>query len=87
MPFSIDHWIKQFPTVANDRQWFFVRGFGRVNFLQVRFDKEHKVLYLAGECHGGITKTSYGNRLDFFQPGTVEFCGPIKMPPDYVAGH
>jgi hypothetical protein len=89
-------WTTEQPTAADDGKWYFVRNvIGQVKIRQIRASTKvsanaamraagtDKELYLCPETHDGITKTSYGTRLDFFVKEQLEFCGPIEMPPDY----
>lgn len=89
-------WTKERPKREDAGKWYFVRNaIGHIHFRQIRLQTkgqttvqqraagEDKDIYLCPETHDGITKTSYGTRLDWYPEGTIEFCGPIEMPPDY----
>lgn len=82
--FSINSWTKEWPTKENGGQWFFVRAFGKTEPIEIRVDENSGQIYLSPTCHSGIEKSSFGTLLALYPKGTIEFCGPIQMPPDYV---
>lgn len=85
--FSIKNWTKELPTKSDVGKWFFIKNkIGNIYIRQIRFQEEIGDIggiYVCPECHDGITKTSYGIHLSFYKENSIEFCGPIQMPPDY----
>lgn len=85
---SIYEWSHHFPTKEYDGKWFFVRreikvGVFKIDFMEIRVDKITEELYLCQPCNGGIEKQSFGVKLKFYTTGSILFCGPIQMYPDY----
>jgi hypothetical protein len=81
--FSINSWTKEWPTLRNVGQWFWVRAFGKTFPKEIRCDGRGTI-YLADVCYEGVEKKSYGIMLKLYGEGSIEFCGPMQMPPDYV---
>jgi|SRR5579862_5874022 len=93
-------WTDTRPTKENDGQWFFMRN-KTTQYLYMRqvrtqtkvsasvkdrAEGTDKDVYLCDVCHEGMTFTAYGTPLNWYSPGSIEFCGPIEMPPGYKPG-
>jgi hypothetical protein len=81
--FSIYKWSDEWPTTENKGDWFFMLAFGKLTTVEITVH-ENGEIYLSEPCNnGGFLKQSFGTMLRLYRPGTIQFCGPIQMPPDY----